>query len=73
MVDQNQGGHRKEEASGTYLRYIDGTARSCMFKVYGGSQSYFESNCRNGTKNGNAFVFMNQTGYISQYVYESRL
>ncbi len=72
MVDQGQIGYRKEDASGTYLRYIDGNAQSCMFKVYGGSHSYFESNCQNETKNGYAFVYRGQTGCISQYVYENR-
>ena len=70
----NPDGREKQDASGTYLKYFEGTAGSAKFQVYGGDKKYFNGCTRtyNETKNDYAFVFKGQTGCISQYVYENR-
>lgn len=72
--DYDYRGRVKEDDSGTYLRYMDGTATSAKFRVYGGDKDkwYACNNRYNETKNDFAYVRKGQTGCISQYVYENR-
>ena len=67
-------GREKEDASGTYIKYTDGTAKSAKFQVYGGNyRNWAVCDKRyNETKYGYAFVYRGQEGCISQYVYENR-
>lgn len=68
-------GRTKEDASGTYVRFLDGIATSAYFRIYGGNAPYWGS-CTskyNETKNNKAYVPRGQTGCIRQYVYENRI
>lgn len=72
-MDYYTTGLRKEDDSGTYLKYNSGTATSAYFRVFGSSTSTFlGAYMYNETKGDKAFVWRGQEGCIRQYVYENR-